>query len=134
MLIASTFRQIVERAPDGAALRIVKHRRGAIITDLDDAEAQRLLLADAIVPVVDEDIDNGEVDGDNGQGDGAPDAGGPSGDSGDGDDPAVVDPDAPPLKTAGVAEWRDYAVSKGLPKAEATDLTRAELISRYGAR
>ncbi len=138
LLVASMFRQIVERAPDGAALRVVKHRKGAIITDLDESEAQRLLLADAIIPVDDEDSgevqDDGDGDSDSGQGSGDPGTTGSTGDQGDGDTPPVVVADGPPLKTAGVAEWRDYAVLQGLPKADAAELSRAELISRYGAR
>lgn len=145
MLIASTFRQIVERAPDGAALRVVKHRQGAIITDLDEAEAERLLRASAIVPaavLLDEGQGQGDGDGDNGQGQGQGDGQGSgdqgttgsTGGQGDGDTPPVGGADGPPLKTAGVAEWREYAESKGLSKADAADLNRAELISRYGAR
>jgi len=135
VLTADFFDQIVERRPDRSALRIVKHRKGAILSDLTDADAERLLSVKAIRPysepvaIVDADDDEDPDD----PGTASPGDGESTGDS---DDLAAGadDDDARPLKTATVTEWRKYAESKGLPKAEAAELTRAELISRFGGR
>lgn len=137
VLTADFFNQIVERRPDRSALRIVKHRKGAILSDLTDAEVERLTSTGAIRPVPfavdeDQDADPGDDQGnDSDSGDGSDEE--PSADDQEAEPESVATASTGrPLKTATVTEWREYAVSKGLPKAEAAALTRAELISRYG--
>ncbi|NKS52529.1 lipase chaperone [Rhodococcus hoagii] len=53
VLTALRFNQILERNDQGRAIKEIKHRRGALITDLDELEAERLLKAGAIVPASD---------------------------------------------------------------------------------
>lgn len=153
ILTADRFDQIVERRPDRSPLRTIKHRRGDIVTGLTDAEVERLSIAGAIMPYVPpvlDDLDEDSVDDDP---DGDPDAdssdraepdGRPDDQEGDQaadelDAAAVTEADEPteaadrPMRTAGVADWRDYAVrAHGLSRAEAAALTRAELIARFG--
>ena len=53
VLTASRFDQVLERDANGFPLKIVKHRRGALISGLSAAEAARLKAAGAIGPVPD---------------------------------------------------------------------------------
>ncbi len=122
ILTADYFDQIVERREDGTAKRYAKRRRGDVLGDLDDADVERLIAADAIAPVgeiVASEVVN-EEQGD-GPGDTAP-------------VPAVAS-EVPiaPKKTAALAEWQAYGIARGLSAAEADGLTRAELIERFGA-
>lgn len=135
ILTADFFDQIVERRDDGTAKRIVKHRKGAIVSGLDEREVERLIGAGAIkprrAPAADDDIDSegqgdtrspGDSETPNAeqQGDAA------TSDTHD-DEPAAAP--VRPLKTAGVAEWRKYAVAEGMAEAEAEAMSRAELIA-----
>ncbi|MFD3748334.1 hypothetical protein [Nocardia sp. NPDC058633] len=139
ILIADRFDQIVERRPDRSPLRVIKHRRGDIVTGLTDAETERLLLANAIAPYVEPvlDGDHGdEDDADDEDGTDSPDSTGDTdGDQGDDstpDDAGEATSVEKPSRTGLVADWRAYAVTKGLTEAEAADMTRAELIARFG--
>ncbi|MGW5377445.1 hypothetical protein ACWESM_18565 [Nocardia sp. NPDC003999] len=158
ILTADRFDQIVERRPDRSPLRTIKHRRGDIVTGLTDAEVERLSIAGAIMPYVpsvlddlDEDAVDDDPDGDpdadspdRAEPDGRPDDQGPDDQeddqaAGELDPAAVTEADEAteaadrPMRTAGVADWRDYAVrAHGLSRAEAAALTRAELIARFG--
>lgn len=136
VLKAGMFRQIVERRPDGSALRVVKHRKGAVISDLTEVDVERLLAAGAIAPVPE--FDEGDDQGDDDTGTGSPDDESPAGDTGDQGDDGTPDSAgeatsvAKPSRTGLVADWRAYAISRGLTEAEAADLTRAELIAQFG--
>ncbi|WP_280224940.1 hypothetical protein [Nocardia farcinica] len=139
ILTADFFDQIVERREDGTAKRIVKHRKGAIVSGLDEREVERLTTAGAIRPHrVPGEGGEGEQSGD-GEGeqsggettaDGHTAATLPSGDGDTPDDPGAneAEPDRP-LKTAGVAEWRRYATALGMDEADAESMNRAELIA-----
>ncbi|MGU3587429.1 lipase chaperone [Rhodococcus sp. C26F] len=50
ILTALRFNQVLERNDQGRPTKEIRHRRGALITDLDELEAQRLLRAGAIRP------------------------------------------------------------------------------------
>lgn len=45
-----------------------------------------------------------------------------------------VDEATPPKQYAAKAEWVKFAVAKGADEDEATDMSRADLIKRYGER
>ncbi len=138
VLTADFFDQIVERRPDRTALRIVKHRRGAILDDLTDAEAERLLSTGAIKPyvepepVIDEEEDNLGDGEDLGDGDGDDLGEGEDGGDSPAADEAAQPVPAQPKKTASTEEWRGYAVLRGMPEAEAAEATRADLIAKFG--
>ncbi|MDJ0006510.1 hypothetical protein [Gordonia alkanivorans] len=53
VLTASRFDQVLERDASGFPLKVVKHRRGALISGLSAAEAARLKAAGAIGPAPD---------------------------------------------------------------------------------
>lgn len=138
VLNADYFDQIVEVREDGTAKRYAKRRRGDILDDLTDDDVERLLAAGAIVELRDAEdgplvtdptlswITYREGEGEGGTTEPVPDSPTPAPD-------APVDVPPAPKKTAAVAEWQAYAVARGLPEAEAADLTRAELIERFGA-
>ncbi|MBF6411207.1 lipase chaperone [Nocardia farcinica] len=133
ILTADFFDQIVERRDDGTAKRIVKHRKGAIVSGLDEREVERLIGAGAIKPRrAPADDDDSEGQGDTrSPGDGTPNPeqhGDDAAPSDTHDDEPAAAPDRP-LKTAGVAEWRKYAVAVGMTEAEAESMSRAELIA-----
>lgn len=56
-LVALRFDQVIKRNSEGRPIEVVKHRTGAVISDLDRSEAERLLKAGAIVPIDSEDGD-----------------------------------------------------------------------------
>ncbi|UVF60281.1 hypothetical protein SEA_MURP_7 [Gordonia phage Murp] len=61
VLTASRFDQVVKRDDKGFPLKVVRHRRGDLVSDLPDAEVARLLAAGAIRPAPDPDDEDDEV-------------------------------------------------------------------------
>jgi len=141
ILTVDYFDQVTEWRPDGTPLRLAKHRKGAVLSNLSEDDVERLLDAGAIrehrAPVIEDIVaDEGQSDSDGGadEGQGADEPGLDAGQGGDDPSPApvVAEPAtavARPAKTAVVAEWRRYAIALGLPEADAADMTRAELVT-----
>lgn len=110
-LVASRFDQIVERHPNRAPKRVVRHRFGDLVEGLSDAEVDRLLRAGAIRPAADvdaEDVGVVEVDQD--------------------DATTPAEAVARPKQTAPVKDWEDYAVSQGFDRAEVEAMSKSDLI------
>lgn len=134
VLTASRFDQVVERHDNGAPRRVIKHRRGALVTGLSDAEADRLLRAGAIravqPPAAQE---SGSDDPASGHADHvhfAPTLE-PSADGSDVPAPSGASVDRP-KQMALKDEWVKYAAARGMAEAEAEALTKSELIERFG--
>jgi hypothetical protein len=134
ILKAQLFKQIVERNDQGYPIKEIKHRKGALITDLDEFEAQRLLKAGAIVEASDEDPE-ADPDGLGTEGDG--DASTPH-------EPASAAPAASaagaadptrPRATATAAKWVAYAKAIGIDedKVDAVAADKDALIALVAA-
>ncbi len=134
VLTASRFDQVVARHDNGAPRRVIKHRRGALVTGLSDAEADRLLRAGAIraaqPPAAQE---SGSADPASGHDDHvhfAPNAEPPAaGADASAQSGTVVER---PKQMALKDEWVKYAAARGMAEAEAEALTKSELIERFG--
>lgn len=124
---ASFYSQVVDRHDDGTAKRYAHHRRGDTITGLTELEVERLTRAGAIRPA-----DAGPVEP-------APEvvtappadttgAGAGEDDSAGGDD----NPPGRPKRTAKTEDWQEYAVSQGMSPEEAAQMSRSDLIEKYG--
>ncbi|MGY4098049.1 hypothetical protein ACW2Q0_00550 [Nocardia sp. R16R-3T] len=132
ILTADYFDQIVEVREDGTAKRYAKRRRGDIIVGLPEDDVDRLLRAGAIKaradvagPAARQEPDGGNSAPVTGTEVGSASAGGAE----------TPSPDAfdLPKRTAKTEEWQDYAVARGLPRADAEAMSRAELIEKFGA-
>lgn len=99
----------------GADDKLHYHYSGAIV-DLNADDYERLI-ADGMVKAYEAETTAAPADAD-GDGDG--------GNGGSGDSPER------PKQTAPKDAWVDYAVTRGIDKAEAEALTKPELISRLG--
>ncbi|WJJ10815.1 lipase chaperone [Prescottella equi] len=111
ILTALRFDQILEQDDKGRVVKRIRHRQGALITDLDDLEAQRLLGAGAIRPaglLGDERVEETE-------------AAEPSAASSE--PPADPAADAPrrPRATATIEKWIAYAQAVGVNVDGLTD-------------
>ncbi|QDF17102.1 head-tail connector protein [Gordonia phage William] len=134
VLTASLFEQVVERDAHGYPLKVIRHRRGDIVSGLDEADVARLLDAGAIAPVPAENpaivvVDADTVDAD-------------TVDVVSDDDAVVTDDEAPavapvpeptgdlarPKITATKKVWVEYAVARGWTAADADDLDKQALI------
>lgn len=110
ILTALRFDQILEQDDKGRVIKRIRHRQGALITELDDLEAQRLLDAGAIRPV-------GLVDDEHEEKAAA-------------SEPSVATPESPadpaaealrrPRATATQEKWAAYAKARGID-ADAVD-------------
>lgn len=139
VLLATRYDRAVTRDEKGFALTTERLYAGAVISDLDEAEARRLLAADAIAAVatVDDATDHGEANGDD-----ALDVVPPT------PDPTVGGPVVPPAadeapvkpnKTAPVKAWEDYAVAlreftggaQGLTREDAEAATKQDLVELF---
>lgn len=106
ILTALRFDQILEQDDKGRVTKRIRHRRGALISDLDQLEAERLLkagaiaLADDVREDADDPVDDQSVD--------TP----PS----DGDAPSQTAGDSPrrPRPTATQERWAAYAKARGI--------------------
>ncbi|WP_369024074.1 hypothetical protein [Nocardia cyriacigeorgica] len=114
---------------------MIKHRRGALVTGLSDAEADRLLRAGAIRAAQSPAAQgSGSADPASGHDEHVHFAPTPE-PSADGSDVSassgavVVNR---PKQTALKDEWVRYAVARGMAEAEAEALTKSELIERFG--
>lgn len=117
ILTAQRFNQILERNDQGRPIKEIKHRRGALITDLDELEAVRLLNAGAIIPADEhEHHDDGDADEAGSEGDGDPVAHGDGGaaDSAPQSAPNSGAPLARPRPTATREKWEAYAKARGI--------------------
>ncbi|MFE7746866.1 hypothetical protein [Nocardia sp. NPDC057455] len=134
-LTALRYSQIVD-APKGGPIEYARRRRGDVF-ELDDAEAERLLKAGAVERVDDEQpVDDGEpgeataADVDEaGRGEQ------PVDDAGEPLDPADISAGpkgAVPPRAGAKPLWVDYAVANGMPRPEAEEMTKPELIARFG--
>ncbi|PZT99483.1 MAG: hypothetical protein DI630_16840 [Gordonia sp. (in: high G+C Gram-positive bacteria)] len=123
VLLATYFDQAVERDEKGLPTKVVKHYQGAVISDLDEANAERLLRCGAVAEV----------------------------EEATGEDPEQPEPQNPPSgdvdsfglerpKKAGTAKaWEDYAVAlfeksegaAGLNREDAEKATKQELIELF---
>ncbi|MGI5222177.1 hypothetical protein [Nocardia sp. CA-290969] len=140
VLTASRFDQVLERYENGAPKRMIKHRRGDIVTDLPDVEVERLLRAGAIRPAADVEASSesaGVVLGAGGAGGGTTTLGEMQNANGGAGSAAPENAGAGagttdvemPKKTASTDEWRDYAVNhRDMPREVADSKSRAELI------
>ncbi|QDF17451.1 hypothetical protein SEA_PHROSTEDPHLAKE_7 [Gordonia phage PhrostedPhlake] len=61
VLTASRFDQVIKRDDKGFPLKVVRHRRGDLVSDLPDADVARLLAAGAIRPAPGPDDEDDEV-------------------------------------------------------------------------
>ncbi|NKR24035.1 lipase chaperone [Rhodococcus hoagii] len=111
ILTALRFDQILEQDDKGRVVKRIRHRQGALITDLDDIEAQRLLGAGAIRPadLVDDALEE-EAEASE------PSAATP-------ESPADPAADAPrrPRATATIEKWIAYAQAVGVNVDGLTD-------------
>ncbi|NKW16911.1 lipase chaperone [Rhodococcus hoagii] len=111
ILTALRFDQILEQDDKGRVVKRIRHRQGALITDLDDIEAQRLLGAGAIQPadLVDDALEE-EAEASE------PSAATP-------ESPADPAADAPrrPRATATIEKWIAYAQAVGVNVDGLTD-------------
>ncbi|NKV10930.1 lipase chaperone [Rhodococcus hoagii] len=111
ILTALRFDQILEQDDKGRVVKKIRHRQGALITDLDDLEAQRLLGAGAIRPadLVDDALEE-EAEASE------PSAATP-------ESPADPAADAPrrPRATATIEKWIAYAQAVGVNVDGLTD-------------
>ncbi|QMU19009.1 lipase chaperone [Gordonia rubripertincta] len=128
VLTASLFEQVVERDAHGYPLKVIRHRRGDIVSGLDEADVARLLDAGAIAPVPAENPAIVVVDADT--------------DVVSDEDAVVTDDEAPavapvpelagdparPRITATKKVWVEYAVARGWTAADADDLDKQALI------
>ncbi|QDQ93710.1 lipase chaperone [Rhodococcus sp. WB9] len=128
-LTAVRFDQILERDNQGRPIKVVKYRRGDVITDLDELEAQRLLKAGALAEVAEVADPTEPEDGDDGEGDqtGTPTAVGT-------EVPTTVnqsgtDQPRKPRVTATVEKWLAYAKSIGLTGEAVDGKDKDELIA-----
>ncbi|QFG08068.1 head-tail connector protein [Gordonia phage Toast] len=129
VLTASLFEQVVERDAHGYPLKVIRHRRGDIVSGLDEADVARLLDAGAIAPVPAENPAIVVVDAD-------------TVDVVSDDDAVATDDEAPavapvpeptgdlarPKITATKKVWVEYAVARGWTAADADDLDKQALI------
>jgi len=127
VLTAVRFDQILDRDDQGRPIKVIKHRRGDVISDLDKREAQRLLKAGAITEAVEVAEPAAEDDGD--------------GDDQNGTPPAVVteaptasgqtaaDQPRKPRVTATAEKWLAYAKSIGLADEAVAGKDKDELIA-----
>ncbi|UVF60515.1 hypothetical protein SEA_PCORAL7_7 [Gordonia phage PCoral7] len=129
VLTASLFEQVVERDAHGYPLKVIRHRRGDIVSGLDEADVARLLDASAIAPVPAENPAIVVVDAD-------------TVDVVSDDDAVATDDEAPavapvpeptgdlarPKITATKKVWVEYAVARGWTAADADDLDKQALI------
>jgi len=121
ILTALRFSQILERNDQGRPTKEIKHRTGALITGLDELEAERLLAAGAIVSVDDVAPSDGNsvVEG-VGSGEPAP-ASGTDANSTPSDPPA--DPLRRPRPTATQEKWAAYAKARGIDAEKVDAMT-----------
>lgn len=128
VLTALRFDQILDRDANGRPLTVIKHRRGAVISDLDEKEAQRLLKAGAIAEAVQAADPTDPADGD-GDGDdqvGTPPAGG---DAPTAPNQTSADQPRKPRVTATAEKWLAYAKSIGLADEAVDGKDKDELIA-----
>jgi hypothetical protein len=123
ILTATRFDEVLERNEKGRPIKVIKHRRGAVLTGLDDSEVARLTKAGAIAPV------DTSADSE------APDLEPQNPPSGDVDSFGLELP-----KKAGTAKaWEDYAVAlfeksegkAGLNREDAEQATKQQLIELF---
>ncbi|MDF3309758.1 lipase chaperone [Rhodococcus sp. T2V] len=126
VLTALRFDQILERDANGRPSKAIKHRRGDVISDLDEQEAQRLLKAGAIAEAVQaaDPADPADDDSDGDDQVGTPPAGGDAPTT-----PNQTSADQPrkPRVTATAEKWLAYAKSIGLTDVDGKD--KDELIA-----
>ncbi|WP_213573282.1 lipase chaperone [Rhodococcus sp. USK13] len=132
VLTALRFDQILDRDANGRPLKVIKHRRGAVISDLDEQEAQRLLKAGAIAEAVQvadpaDPADPADVDGDgDDQGGASPE---PGSDAPTTPNQASADQPRKPRVTATAEKWVAYAKSIGLTDEAVDGKDKDELIA-----
>ena len=117
VLTADYFHQVVARDDKGVATRTVRRFRGDVLTDLEESDVPRLLAAGAIREVTDEPETEAE-------------------DESTPEPPIPTEP-APeggrrveqPKRTALKDEWVEFAVAKGLDRADAEAMNKDDLIA-----
>lgn len=110
ILTALRFDQILEQDDKGRVTKRIRHRTGALITDLDGLEAERLLAAGAIIPA-----DQARAGGDS-ESVGNTDSDSDHGDDDPGGESSGTPADAPrrPRATATLERWAAYAKALGI--------------------
>ncbi|NKS97492.1 lipase chaperone [Rhodococcus hoagii] len=131
ILTALRFDQILDVDEKGNATKRIRHRRGALITDLDELEARRLLKAGAIVPASEVGTDDDESDGDSDAGTGdADDANHAAGGSDASTAPTATggaDPERP-RPAASMKLWAAYAEARGIPAEKVAAMANKDAI------
>ena len=128
VLTALRFDQILDRDANGRPLTVIKHRRGAVISDLDEQEAQRLLKAGAIAEAVVAADPTDPADGDD-DGDGDEQVGAPTAPGSDAPNQTSADQPRKPRVTATAEKWLAYAKSIGLADEAVDGKDKDELIA-----
>lgn len=129
ILTALRFDQILAEDEKGNVTKRIRHRRGALITDLDELEAQRLLNAGAIVPAptgtdedgTAEDADtDSDADASHEPAPGSDAVRAPASTSG-------ADPERP-RPAASVKLWAAYAEARGIPAEDVAAMANKDAI------
>ncbi|QIX48933.1 MULTISPECIES: lipase chaperone [Rhodococcus] len=135
ILTALRFNQVLERNDQGRPIKEIRHRQGALVTDLDELEAQRLLRAGAIRPadeVTDEATEDPDVNtGGDTVGGQAPLQGDETPVSGSGG--RLAEKPRKPRATATDEKWVAYAEAIGIDDADLDGKNKDEIIALVDA-
>ncbi len=131
VLTAFQFDQVLARDEKGRPTEKIRHRQGAIVSNLDGAEAERLLRAGAIAYVEASNVEDGDVE-DPEDDSSAPNSI-PEGASGSASTEPPTSPakDGRPKNAAPKPIWEAYALKRGIENA--ADLNKDELVAAVNA-
>lgn len=126
ILTAQRFDQALERDEKERITKLKRHRRGDIVTGLDESEARRLLEAGAIAELAE--ASSAEPDVDSGDIPDAPRTAPPA------TPPVTVDASERPANVAPKPAWVEYAIAHGIGREQADELSKAQIAAAVDAK